>query len=125
LIGGGPFNLVPGQFTDDTEMSLAIMSVIIENGSYNQKLVSEAYHRWYLSQPFDIGNTTMNTVSKNCVEDMLQAAKMYNSTSLSNGFLMRLFGLVALYHNKSSKELIASICQDVILTHTVIRKPLI
>lgn len=118
LVGGGHFNLLPGQFTDDTEMALAIMSVIVESGAYNQILVSDAYHRWYLSDPFDIGNATMNAVSNDNAKDMIKAANKYNSSSLSNGFLMRLFGLVGLYHSKSSEELVNAVCQDVVLTHS-------
>ena len=118
LIGLGPFGLVPGQFTDDTEMSLAIMSVIFNNGSYDQKLVSKAYHSWYLSNPFDMGQTTRIAVSQKSVSDMLNASAKYSKESLSNGFLMRLFGLVGLYYNKTKQELVNAIVQDVMLTHS-------
>lgn len=117
LIGLGQFNLVPGQFTDDTEMALAIMSVIISAGKYDQTLVSRAYRYWYLSDPFDIGRTTQQAVSQKSMDAMLKAAVMYNSESLSNGFLMRLFGLVGLYYDKSREELLNSIVLDVKLTH--------
>lgn len=86
LVRQGPFNLEPGQVTDDTEMSLANLSVINESGSYNQELVAEAYHNWYLSKPFDIGNTISNAVRKTSAYEMIITAQKYNKGSLSNGF---------------------------------------
>lgn len=118
LIGLGPFNLAPGQPTDDTEMALAIMSVINKYGSYQQELVADAYYRWFLSNPPDIGTTTSTAVSQQTAEKMIIASEKYSKNSLSNGFLMRLFGLVALYYNRSSKELENAICEDVELTHS-------
>lgn len=117
LVGRGPFNLEPGQFTDDTEMALAIMYVISTNNLYDQSLVSIAYRSWYASEPFDIGNTTLNAVSQKSTIDMLNAAKTINAKSLSNGFLMRLFGLVGLYYDRPKDKLLNSIVQDVKLTH--------
>jgi len=118
LVGAGPFQLVPGQFTDDTEMALAIMSVIMKQGSYDQKYVSRMYHAWYNSNPFDMGKTTRTSVSQPSLTGMLHATKKYNSGSLSNGFLMRLFGLVALYYQKTQNEMIDAVCEDVKLTHS-------
>lgn len=118
LIGLGPFNLAPGQPTDDTEMALAIMSVINKYGSYQQELVAEAYHRWFLSNPPDIGTTTSTAISQQTAEKMIITSKEHNKNSLSNGFLMRLFGLVALYYNRSSRELESAIYEDVVLTHS-------
>lgn len=117
-VGLGPFNLEPGQFTDDTEMSLAILSVINESGLYDQELVAEAYHDWYLSKPFDIGNTISNAVRKSSAHEMMMAAEKYNKGSLSNGSLMRLPSIVAFYYDKSLRDLLAVIIQDTILTHS-------
>lgn len=117
LVGKGPFNLIPGQFTDDTELALAIMQVIFINGEYNQKLVAKNYHDWYKSEPFDIGISTKNAFKNTSVASMISAAKTENNSSLSNGFLMRLFGLVGMYHNQTEKKLMTAIMEDVILTH--------
>ena len=108
----------PGQFTDDTELALAIMLVISEHGSYDQNLVAEVYHKWYLSKPFDIGNTIRNALSQVSANNMILKSKIHNSMSMSNGFLMRLFGLVALYYDKTMDELMNAILEDVQLTHS-------
>lgn len=120
LHGGGAFGLAPGQFTDDTEMGLAVMSVIIKNGYYNQNEVAYAYHKWYQSKPFDIGTTTYNSVIKTNAADMISVAKTINSKSLSNGFLMRMPGLVTMYPNQISDGWSAAmnaIALDIQLTH--------
>ncbi len=117
LVGKGPHNLIPGQFTDDTELALAIMQVIFINGEYNQKLVAKKYHQWYNSNPFDIGRATKNAFKNSSVKSMIDAANSGNIDSLSNGFLMRLFGLVAMYQNQPKKNLMTAIREDVALTH--------
>lgn len=118
LIGKGPFDLCSGQITDDSEMALAIMFVISQNGEYNQEITAKIYHMWYNSHPFDIGNTTQIAVSNPTYDKMIQASRKLNATSLSNGFLMRLYGLVAMYYGKSSEDLINAIIKDVELTHS-------
>ena len=117
LIGKGPFNLCAGQFTDDTEMALANMSVIINLGKYDQDEVAKAYNKWFLSDPFDIGTTTRNSVSHTSAKKMVSSAKTANINSMSNGFLMRIFGLVALHYNKPAKDLIKAVKDDATLTH--------
>lgn len=117
LVGKGPFNVSPGQFTDDSEMGLAIMSVMIKFGKYDQEKVAEAYYQWYKSHPIDIGTTTLAAVRQATATKMINIGKTKNAYSLSNGFLMRLPGLVALHYNKTSLELIQSVTQDVALTH--------
>lgn len=117
LPGGGPFNLKPGQFTDDTELGLANMSAIHQHGYYNQEAVAKSYNMWYMSNPFDIGTTTRNSVAHNTASKMMNAAKTVNATSMSNGSLMRLFGLVAMHYAKPTKELIRAVREDISLTH--------
>lgn len=117
-IGGGIFKLVPGQFTDDTEMALAIMCVIEANGYYDQAAVAQCYHSWYLSKPFDIGETTKRAVRHNDCNEMIRAAKELNNKSLSNGFLMRQFGLIGKYYNSNFSDLRLAIKSDIMLTHS-------
>lgn len=117
LVGGGPFNWAPGQFSDDNEIGLSVMSVIVKNGKYDQELVAKAYHDWYLSDPPDIGNATRAAFSQKTAKEMISIGKTININSLSNGFLMRLPGLIALYYKKSKEELLEAIIKDVELTH--------
>ena len=64
MVGGGPFDLVAGQWTDDTSMMLCLASSLIENG-FDLHDQMERYVRWHEQgympsngRCFDIGNTT-------------------------------------------------------------------
>src|ERR1700732_2426031 len=60
--GGGPFNLQPGQWTDDTSMALCLADSLVRMHGFDPKDQMERYCRWwqdgYLSctgRCFDIG----------------------------------------------------------------------
>src|SRR5271163_4463084 len=64
LVGGGPFDLAPGQWTDDTSMALCLAESLIERRGFDPLDQLERYVRWmregYLSSNgrcFDIGGT--------------------------------------------------------------------
>ncbi|RME51203.1 MAG: ADP-ribosylglycohydrolase family protein [Caldilineae bacterium] len=64
MVGGGPFHLQPGQWTDDTSMALCLAASLVECGGFDARDQMERYWRWfqegYLSSTgacFDIGNT--------------------------------------------------------------------
>jgi ADP-ribosylglycohydrolase len=58
LVGGGPFRLLPGQVTDDTELMLALARSIVRCGRYDEDDAARAYLRWFESGPFDCGMAT-------------------------------------------------------------------
>ena len=62
--GGGPFDLEPGEWTDDTSMALCLAESLVERSEFEPVDQLERYLRWsregYLSSNgrcFDIGNT--------------------------------------------------------------------
>ncbi|MCW1913499.1 ADP-ribosylglycohydrolase family protein [Luteolibacter sp. GHJ8] len=64
IVGGGPFHLKPGQWTDDTSMALCLAESLLECGGFDLRDQADQYVRWwregYLSATglcFDIGNT--------------------------------------------------------------------
>lgn len=64
IVGGGPFHLEPGQWTDDTSMALCLADSLIEKRAFDPIDQLERYVRWYregyLSSRgacFDIGAT--------------------------------------------------------------------
>lgn len=64
MVGGGPFGLEAGQWTDDTSMALCLAESLVERGAFDARDQMERYCRWaetgYLSSTgtcFDIGNT--------------------------------------------------------------------
>jgi ADP-ribosyl-[dinitrogen reductase] hydrolase len=65
MVGGGPFHLQPGQWTDDTSMALCLAESLIERGGMDLSDQMTRYCRWWKSghlsstgKCFDIGLTT-------------------------------------------------------------------
>jgi ADP-ribosyl-[dinitrogen reductase] hydrolase len=64
MVGGGPFRLKPGQWTDDTSMALCLAESLIERKGFDPADQMERYLRWYrqgylssTGECSDIGNT--------------------------------------------------------------------
>ncbi len=71
MVGGGPFDLVPGQWTDDTSMALCLAESLITCNGFDPVDQLERYTRWHkeghLSSTgtcFDIGGTVLNALKK-------------------------------------------------------------
>jgi len=71
MIGGGPFNLRPGQWTDDTSMALCLATSLVECNGFDAHDQMMRYCRWaetgYLSSTgtcFDIGNTVASALRR-------------------------------------------------------------
>jgi ADP-ribosylglycohydrolase len=69
LVGGGPFKLQPGQWTDDTSMALCLAESLIEQKGFVPTHQLETYLKWYreghlssTGRCFDIGNTTYSAL---------------------------------------------------------------
>lgn len=69
--GGGPFNLFPGQWTDDTSMTLCLAESMVEKMGFDPVDQLERYLRWYKDgyfsvkgYCFDIGGTTRAALAK-------------------------------------------------------------
>jgi len=71
MVGGGPFNLRPGQWTDDTSMALCLAESLTKKGGFDARAQMERYCRWmetgYLSSTgscFDIGSTVASALQR-------------------------------------------------------------
>lgn len=96
MIGGGPFGLEPGQWTDDTSLALCLAESLVEKGGFDPADQMERYVRWFrhgrLSSTgacFDIGNTTSSALVK-----FERTGEPYagdtNPSRAGNGSIMRL-----------------------------------
>jgi len=134
ILGGGSHELEPGQITDDSEMAMAMAAAIIKAQKVDKVSIAKAYHNWYLSEPFDIGNSTRNAVQHSDHYQMVEAAKEFNDdcikkhqdNNLSNGFLMRIgpLGVICskyVVNRKSDRDFVMSmikmVSEDTLLTH--------
>ncbi len=97
MVGGGPFGLTPGQWTDDTSMALCLAESIVERGgTLDPADQLTRYHRWWrdghLSSTgvcFDIGITTTKAI-KRWKDERLVTDAVVEDEACANGSLMRL-----------------------------------
>jgi ADP-ribosyl-[dinitrogen reductase] hydrolase len=71
MVGGGPFRLPPGAWTDDTSMALCLATSLVERQGFDAKDQMDRYVRWhehgYLSSTgtcFDIGTTVRGALAR-------------------------------------------------------------
>lgn len=118
ILGGGHFNVVAGQVTDDSELAFGLLHSLINLGTYNKEAVANKYLKWYNSKPFDIGNTTAQAFENaRSYYDIIKNSEKYNKTSLSNGCLMRIAPL-GIFGVFIKNELLVKFCfEDTIMTN--------
>lgn len=108
MIGGGPFNLKPGQWTDDTAMALCLAESLIETQDFDPRDQMKRYMRWYqegyLSSTgtcFDIGTVTRTALDIFARTDDPFAGPTDPHTA-GNGSIMRLAPVPMFFaHNPS------------------------
>lgn len=111
IVGGGPFGLEPGEWTDDTSMALCLADSLIEMERFDPKDQMERYCRWwhegYLSSNgfcFDIGSTV-----RNALEDFEATGDPISGPtgprSAGNGSIMRLAPVPLFYANFPDKAI--------------------
>jgi ADP-ribosyl-[dinitrogen reductase] hydrolase len=100
LVGGGPFALEPGQWTDDASMALCLAESLIEKRGFDPKDQMDRYCRWwqegYLSSTgtcFDIG-ITVKTALAHYQRSGEPFAGSTDPFTAGNGSLMRLVPVV-------------------------------
>ncbi len=92
LIGEGPFLLVPGQITDDTELALSLARSLVKQGRYDPEDAAAAYVRWRTSGPFDCGMATDQAFGRGLATGPGLAERMRtraHQKTQANGSLMR------------------------------------
>jgi ADP-ribosylglycohydrolase len=111
MVGGGPFHLAAGEWTDDTSMALCLAESLIEKRGFDPIDQLDRYTRWakhgHLSsngRVFDIGNTVRAAITK-----FAKSREPYCGSSDpltgGNGSLMRL-APVPLFYLQNPQEAI-------------------
>lgn len=103
MVGGGPFNLKPGQWTDDTSMALCLAESLLTKNGFDAADQMGRYLNWwhwgYLSSTgecFDIGMTVREALTR-YQEDGDAFAGSIDPDTAGNGSLMRLAPVVLHY----------------------------
>lgn len=141
ILGGGIWNVDPGQVTDDTEMAFALIESIKIHKTIDSKYILDQYINWHKSKPFDEGyntkyifgndnNKSVDLSKKLAVDyDNINLTK-HGSPNLSNGCLMRIspigillapiikIGFENLGIDKLSSIIIDITKKDTLLTHS-------
>jgi ADP-ribosyl-[dinitrogen reductase] hydrolase len=109
LRGGGPFNLNPGDWTDDTSLALCLAESLVERREFDPRDQAKRYVKWWkeghlscTGNCFDIGNTT-----KASLQRFKDTGNPYSGPTDpgtgSNGSLMRLSPVPLFYHSNPQK----------------------
>ena len=96
MVGGGPFRLEPGQWTDDTSMALCLAASLVEKRGFDPADQMDRYLRWYEEgymssngRCFDTGNTV-----RDALHHYQQTGGPFSGStdpySAGNGSIMRL-----------------------------------
>ncbi|WP_035609611.1 ADP-ribosylglycohydrolase family protein [Haloferula sp. BvORR071] len=96
MVGGGPFHLKAGQWTDDTSMALCLAESLLECRGFDLRDQADQYVRWWqeghmsaTGNCFDIGNTVSGALYS-----FLKSGKPDSGSkdtySAGNGSIMRL-----------------------------------
>jgi ADP-ribosyl-[dinitrogen reductase] hydrolase len=104
MVGGGPFALKPGQWTDDTSMALCLATSLLHRQGFDAVDQMNRYVNWwqlgYLSatgECFDIGMTVAKALQRYLATQDPMAGSTDPQTA-GNGALMRLAPLALFFH---------------------------
>lgn len=111
MVGGGPFHLQPGQWTDDTSMALCLGYSLVETGGFDADDQMQRYVRWWrdgymssIGECFDIGNTIRDALSR-----YQKTGDPYSGStstwSAGNGCIMRLAPVPMFYWRDRTKAI--------------------
>lgn len=100
IVGGGPFGLPPGGWTDDTSMAICLAQSLVAMRDCAVRDQMDRYLRWWqhgentvLGQCFDIGNTTRSALHRyQMTGDPIAGDPSPNTAG--NGSLMRMVPVV-------------------------------
>ena len=122
MVGGGPFNLQAGEWTDDTAMALALADSLVAAESLDCRDLMDRFVKWWRSGDysctghcFDIGNTIRGALIRYRKTGNAIAGST-DPWSAGNGSLMRL-APVALRFQHNRSQLVATAAEQSRTTH--------
>ncbi|MGI6366759.1 MAG: ADP-ribosylglycohydrolase family protein [Anaerolineae bacterium] len=112
MVGGGPFGLLPGQWTDDTSMALCLAESLVLSQGMDLRDQMERYLAWHdhghlssTGRCFDIGGTTL-TALEHFRRTGEPLAGSTDPMSAGNGSIMRL-APVPMFYQRDAAQAIA------------------
>ena len=121
MLGGGPHDLMPGEWTDDTSMALCLAESLVECRGFDAVDQLRRYVRWWrrghLSSTgfcFDIGNTTRAALE--AFESTGEPSGLTSPDTAGNGSIMRL-APVPMFYAAFMEDAIEYAAQSSMTTH--------
>ncbi len=97
MVGGGPFGLPAGAWTDDTSMAACLAESLVETGAFDPADQLRRYLRWYrdghlssTGRCFDVGHTTRAALERFEASGDPATSGATHAESAANGSIMRL-----------------------------------
>jgi ADP-ribosyl-[dinitrogen reductase] hydrolase len=97
MVGGGPFGLPAGAWTDDTSMAACLAESLVETGAFDPADQLRRYLRWYrdghlssTGRCFDVGHTTRAALERFEASGDPATSGANHEQSAANGSIMRL-----------------------------------
>lgn len=122
MVGGGPFELNPGEWTDDTSMALCLAHSLLYRQGFDPVDQMNRYCNWYqygymssTGECFDIGNTTAVALRR-YLKDKNPFAGNPDPSTAGNGGLMRL-APVPMYYATDEAALLRFAADSTRTTH--------
>lgn len=102
MIGGGPFDWAPGEWTDDTSMAVCVAQGLASGGGLDA--IAANFVAWYDTAPADTGNQTRAVLSRRSptAAAMTEVASGLTGRTGGNGSLMRTAPVALAYLNNAS-----------------------
>ena len=111
MVGGGPFGLEPGQWTDDTSLALCLAESLVKCREFNAIDQMKRFVRWWkyghlssTSRCFDIGNTTRTALA-----EFERTGNPFSGPtdpqSAGDGSIMRLAPVPMFFANRSTEAM--------------------
>lgn len=114
IIGGGVWDLQPGETTDDTAMTLCVARGILTNPQNPLPEIAREFVTWMNTNPKDVGNIIRTTLSEGIrqgaktEEEWQRAAKqghdLNGGKSAGNGSLMRTIPIALAYYQVNTPD---------------------
>lgn len=113
VVGGGPFQLKAGEWTDDTSMALCLAASLLEKGFNLHDQITKYvkwYHEGYMSSNgrcFDIGTATRKALNR-FIQTGIPESGSTNPNNAGNGCIMRLAPVPIMYVDDPNKAALLS-----------------
>ena len=102
MIGGGWLKLQPGEWTDDTQMTLCIVDSLLARRVFDPDDIAQRFVAWLHSSPPDVGNHTHHVLSSIARgvqwEEASVKAQVTSPSNAPNGSLMRCAPLALFFY---------------------------